>query len=81
MKVIVEGTLENITKKPDYQDKIGKYALQLKFERKMDNGYSMFDFKTITIPEDKLSNYENKLGQIVHVECGLIGKDITLYGI
>ncbi len=81
MKVIVEGKLENLTKKPDYQDKVGKYALQLKFEREMDNGYSMFDFKTITIPESKLEQYKDKIGQIVHVECGIIGKDFVFYGI
>lgn len=81
MRVIVQGTLHRLIKKPDYQDKVGKYALQLMIDTQLSNGYTKTDIHTISIPDNKVPDYENKEGEYVSVECGIIGKAPVFYGV
>lgn len=81
MNVIIKGTLHRLIKKPDYKETVGKHALQLMIDSTMSNGQIKTDLKTITIPEDKVKQYSEKIGELVSVECGILGKDINFYGV
>lgn len=81
MKVILEGTLHRLIKKPDYEGKVGKYALQLMVDSELSNGYTKTDILTVTIPDEKVSNYKDKQNEFVQVECGIVGKAPIFYGV
>lgn len=80
MKVIIEGTLLSIPKKPDFKDKEsgevseGKYFLQLLVDSELSNGEIVQDIQNISIPKDKLSKYESQKGKKVEIECSYISK-------
>ncbi|WP_428738893.1 hypothetical protein [Sulfurimonas sp.] len=80
MKVIIEGTLLSIPKKPDFTDKesgevtIGKNFLQLLVDSELSNGEKVQDIQNVSIPKTMLSKYESQIGKKVEVECSYISK-------
>ncbi len=80
MKVIIEGTLLSIPKKPDFKDKStgelseGKHFLQLLVDSELSNKEIVQDVQNVSIPKHKLSKYESQIGKKVEVECSYISK-------
>lgn len=89
MKIIVEGKLLSIVIKPDYKDKETgevkpqKPLLQLMSERMLENGSVKMELHDITVPEEKIATYRDKVGKEVQVPCGFFAKNsqVTFYGI
>ncbi len=86
MKVIIQGKLLSIFKKPDFKDKAtgevteGKQALQILVDTELQNGSIRSDLQDITIPVEKLKEYEAKIGQKVQVQCNFISKsNVSFY--
>ena len=79
-QVILEGNLIGLFKKPDFKDKStgevteGKHTLQLLIDTKLSNGSIKQEMQDITIPNNKVSEYENQKGKKVQVRCNYISK-------
>ena len=80
MKVIIEGTLLSIPKKPDFKDKEtgevseGKHFLQILVDSELSNKEVVQDIQNISIPKDKLSKFETQIGKKIEVVCSYISK-------
>lgn len=81
------GTLLNIIDKSVYK-KEGetlatpvKAKLQILVENKRVNGSIVKDLQTISIPDNKISMYTDKMGKEVSVEVGIISKQFSFYGV
>ena len=78
--------LIGIYKANDFKDKnsgevtTGKTKLQLQTTRTMQDGSSKVELLDISIPHEKVDQYKNKVGSMVEVQVGVIGK-VNYYGI
>jgi hypothetical protein len=76
----------NVYKSSDYTNRetgevtLGKVKLQLLTTTALRNGEMRNELFDISIPEHKLSLYEDKVGEDVEVDVALIGK-ASFYGI
>lgn len=82
---ILKGMLLNIIDKSSYKkDNIEvetKAKLQLLVEQKRANDSIVKDLQTISIPDNKISMYTDKVGKEVSVEVGIISKQFSFYGV
>lgn len=81
------GTLINFIDKTTYK-KQGelpvptKAKLQILVEVKRANGTIVKQLETISIPDEKILMYKDKLGKEIQVDVGYISKDkISFYGV
>lgn len=80
------GILLNIIDKSEYKKENGlpvptKAKLQLLVEQKRANGSIVKDLQTISIPDNKISMYTDKVGKEISVEVGIISKQFSFYGV
>ena len=80
------GILLNIIDKSEYKKDNGlpvptKAKLQLLVEQKRANGSIVKDLQTISIPDNKISMYTDKVGKEISVEVGIISKQFSFYGV
>jgi len=72
MELLIKAKLENVFKAKDFVNKDGeietKGKWQLQFMEKVegDEGFQI-NIHKVSIPEDKLSEYQNKIGSVVQV--------------
>lgn len=88
MNVIVQGQLINIFKTADFTNKEtgevkgGKVKLQLMCQSILNNNERKNELFDITVPNEKISDYENKIGEQVDVKCSFFTSGtITFFGI
>ncbi|UFS62992.1 hypothetical protein LOH54_02435 [Sulfurimonas sp. HSL-3221] len=80
MKVIIEGKALTVYKAPDYYDKDsgettpGKYKLQLLVESELMNGQVKQEMKDISIPDDRVKEFEGQIGKPVQLKCDFVSK-------
>jgi hypothetical protein len=80
MKVIIEGQALAVYKAPDYHDKDsgettpGKYKLQMLVESELMNGQIKREMKDISIPDERVKEFEEKIGKSVQVKCDFVSK-------
>lgn len=80
MKIIIEGTLLSIYKSNDFKDKEtgeishGKHKLQLLVANELKNGSVKNEMQDISIPEDKVKEYESLIGKSVQIKCDFMTK-------
>ena len=80
MKVIIEGQLMSMYKKPDFKDKetgevsVGKNVLQILVESELSNGSLKRDMQDISIPDNRLKEFEEQVGKTVQVKCDYVAK-------
>jgi len=80
MKVIIEGQAVAMFKAPDYHDKDtgettpGKYKLQLLVESELMNGQIKHEMKDISIPDERVKEFEGQIGKTVHLKCDFVSK-------
>ncbi len=80
MQVILEGNLIGLFKKPDYKDKTsgevteGKHTLQILVDTKLSNGSIKQEMQDVTIPNEKVPEYESQKGKKVQVRCNYMSK-------
>jgi hypothetical protein len=79
------GALLNIVDKSKYKkDNIEvdtKCKLQILIEHKRASGNKVKELYTISIPDEKIHQYKDKLGKEVSVEVGIISKQFSFYGV
>ena len=80
------GILLNIIDKSEYKKENGlpvptKAKLHLLVEQKRANGSIVKDLQTISIPDNKISMYTDKVGKEISVEVGIISKQFSFYGV
>lgn len=84
----LKGILLNIIDKSEYK-KDGeslattvKAKLQILVESKRANGTLVKDLQTISIPDEKIVLYKDKLGKEVSIEVGILSKEkVNFYGV
>ncbi len=88
MNVIVQGQLINIFKTADFinketgEVKEGKVKLQLMCQSILNNNERKNELFDITVPNEKISEFENKIGEQVDVKCSFFTNgNITFFGI
>ena len=80
MKVIIEGQALAVYKAPDYHDKQsgettpGKHKLQLLVETELLNGEIKREMKDISIPDERVKEYEGQIGKPVQLKCDFVSK-------
>ena len=80
MQVTLEGNLIGLFKKPDFKDKStgevteGKHTLQILVDTKLSNGSVKQEMQDITIPKEKLAEYEVQKGKKIQVKCNFMSK-------
>ena len=81
MKVSIKGKLLSLYKSPDFKDKetgevmsVGKYKLQLLVDTELSNGSVKQDMQDVSIPDEKLKEYEAQIGKDVNVTCSYVSK-------
>lgn len=86
MKVIIEGMLLSIYKNNDFKDKEtgevshGKHKLQLVIENELANGSIRHDMQDISIPDNRVKEFESQIGKKVQVKCDIMSKgQISFY--
>ena len=84
--LVLKAKLIGIFKANDFTDRdtgkttVGKTKLQLQTTRTMQDSSEKVELLDISIPDDKVALYKNKVGQNVDVSIGVIGK-VNYYGI
>lgn len=81
----LKGTLLNIFKTSDFTKEdgtvaLGKTKLQLLVKMPMRNGQSKNELHDLSIPQEKIELYRQKIGKEVEVDVAVIGK-VIFYGI
>ena len=81
----LKGTLLNIFTNSDFTKEDGtvvpgKTKLQLLVKMPMRNGQSKNELHDLSIPQEKIELYRQKIGKEVEVEIAIVGKAI-FYGI
>lgn len=80
MKVIIEGQLLSVYKNNDFKDKEtgnvseGKHKLQLLIENELSNGSIRHEMQDISIPLERVKEFEDQIGQRVQVKCDVLSK-------
>ncbi len=81
MKIQIRGKLLSLYKSPDFRDKesgevvsIGKHKLQLLVESELSNGSVKQEMQDISIPDEKIKEYEAQVGKEVNIACNYVSK-------
>jgi len=83
----ITGVLLNLIEKSSYKkegETLGtpvKAKLQILVENKRANGVIVKDLQTISIPDEKILMYKEKVGKEVSVDVGIISKQFSFYGV
>ena len=82
----VSGLLINIVDKSTYKNEQGletptKGKLQILVGTKRANGNIVKELHTISVPDQKLIGFIDKLNKEVEVEVGIISKQYSFYGV
>ena len=88
MKLIIKAKLENVFKAKDFISKdggkntIGKWQLQFMERVEGDEGFQI-NIHKVSIPEDKVEQYRNEIGNIVEVivKSMALKNKVIYYGI
>ncbi|CAA6806039.1 MAG: Unknown protein [uncultured Campylobacterales bacterium] len=81
MKLIIEGQINSSYKGDDYTDKStgevkqGKFYLEIIRTRKLKNGSIKNDNFYMSVPDEKIPMYKDKIGKTVQVECSYYVRD------
>ena len=88
MNVLIEGQLMNLYRTSDYynkdtgETKQGKFKLQLMSNTVLVNGETRNELFDVSIPDERVPMYKDKVGEVVTVKCGMISKGaVTFYGV
>lgn len=88
MTVIIEGKMLSGYQKPDFTDKEtgdikqGKFYVQLMIEQKLKNDEIKNELLDVSVPDELISKYKGKEGQLVQVKCNYMAKErVTFYGV
>lgn len=86
MKIIIEGMLLSIYKSNDFKDKEtgeishGKHKLQMLVESELQNGSVKNEMQDISIPDNRVKEFETQIGKKVQVKCDIMSKgQISFY--
>ncbi len=87
MKVQIKGKLLSLYRAPDFKDKetgevlsAGKHKLQLLVESELSNGSIKQEMQDISIPENRVKEYETQIGKDVSVVCSFMSKsNVSFY--
>ncbi|MDO9303851.1 MAG: hypothetical protein Q7T77_00845 [Sulfuricurvum sp.] len=86
MKIIIEGMLLSIYKSNDFKDKEtgevshGKHKLQMVLESELQNGSVKNEMLDISIPDNRVKEFETQVGKKVQVKCDIMSKgQISFY--
>lgn len=86
MKIIIEGMLLSIYKSNDFKDKEtgeishGKNKLQMVLESELQNGSVKNEMLDISIPDNRVKEFETQVGKKVQVKCDIMSKgQISFY--
>lgn len=82
----VSGTLLNIVDKSEFKKEDGtmvpsKAKVQILSENIRKDGNRIKILNTISIPDEKISQYKDKVSKEVSVDVGIISKEYSFYGI
>lgn len=82
----LKGTLLNIIEKSKYKKENieidTKAKLQILVETSRANGAKVKELHTISIPDEKINVYKDKLGKEVSIEVGILSKEkVNFYGV
>ena len=89
MTVIVEGKMFGGYQKPDFTDKEtgevvkGKYYIQLMVASTLKNGQIKKELVDISLPSERVKDYEGQDGKTVQVRCNYISnkEKVVFYGV
>jgi len=88
MTVTIEGKMLSGYQKPDFTNKEtgettkGKFIVQLMVEQKLKNDEIKNELLDVSIPNELISKYKGKDGQVVHIKCNYMAKErVTFYGV
>lgn len=88
MTVTIEGKMLSGYQKPDYTNKEsgevskGKFIVQLMVEQKLKNDEIKNELLDVSVPNELISKYKGKEGQLVQVKCNYMAKErVTFYGV
>jgi hypothetical protein len=88
MTVIVEGKMFGGYQKPDFTNKEtgevakGKYVIQLMVANMLKNGQIKKELVDISLPPERVKDYEGQDGKTVQVRCDYISKEkVVFYGV
>lgn len=80
MKIIVEGLLYFIHKGNNFKDKEtgevseGKHKLEVLVESELQGGSVKHEMQYISIPDNRLKEFESQVGKKVQVKCDVVSK-------
>ncbi len=82
----INGILLNIIDKSKYKNKDGleidtKGKVQVLVENKRANGSIVKELHTISIPDEKIPLYKDKVNKEVEVPVGIISEKYSFYGV
>ncbi len=82
----VTGTLLNIVDKSEFKKEDGtmvpsKAKVQVLSENIRKDGNKIKILNTISVPDEKISQYKDKISKEVSVDVGIISKEYSFYGI
>ena len=88
MTVTIEGKMLSGYQKPDFTNKEsgevtkGKFVVQLMVEQKLKNDEIKNELLDVSIPNELITKYKGKEGQVVLIKCNYMSKDrVTFYGV
>lgn len=85
MKIIIEGMLMSIYRNNDFKDKEtgevthGKQKIQILVESELSNGSIKHEMQDISIPDNRVKEYEAQIGKKVQVKCDLMSKSPVVF--
>jgi len=82
----INGTLLNFIEKSEYKNETGlvtpvKAKVQVLVENKRANGTKVKELHTISIPDEKIALYRDKVNKEIDVQVGIISKQFSFYGV
>lgn len=81
----LQGTMINFIDKTTFKGENGevptKAKLQILVENKRASGALVKQLFTVSIPDEKISQYKNMISKDVTVDVGIISKSYSFYGI
>jgi len=88
MTVTIEGKMFSGFQKPDFTNKEtgevtkGKFIVQLMVEQKLKNDEIKNELLDVSVPNELITKYKGKDGQIVQIKCNYMAKEkVTFYGV
>lgn len=88
MTVTIEGKMLSGYQKPDFTNKEsgevtkGKFVVQLMVEQKLKNDEIKNELLDVSIPNELITKYKGKDGQVVQIKCNYMAKErVTFYGV